>query len=52
MAMLHCNRCAAFREAHTNFANESARLAVDNVRNKVVTIHRLQEMLQMLSIYK
>jgi hypothetical protein len=42
---LHSVRCAACREAHTNFADESA----DNVWNEVVTIHRSQEVLKMPS---
>jgi hypothetical protein len=50
-AVLHCDRCAAFREEHTNFADVSACLTADNVRNKVVTIHGSQEVLKMLSLY-
>jgi hypothetical protein len=46
---LHGDRCAACREMHTNFADESACLTADNVRNEVVTIHRSQEVLKMLS---
>jgi hypothetical protein len=42
---------AACREAHTNFADESAYLTTDNIRNEVVTIHRSQKMLKMLSLY-
>jgi hypothetical protein len=38
-------------EGHTNFADESACLIVDNIQNKVVTIHRSQEVLKMLSLY-
>jgi hypothetical protein len=34
---------------HTNFADESACLTADNVRNEVVTIHKSQEVLEMLS---
>jgi hypothetical protein len=45
----HGDRCAACREAHANFADESACLTADNVRNEVVTIHRSQEVLKMLS---
>jgi hypothetical protein len=48
---LHGNRCAAGCEAHTNFADESVCLTADNVRNEVVTIHRLQEVLRMLSLH-
>jgi hypothetical protein len=48
---LHSDRCAAGCEAHMNFADESACLTADNVRNEVVTIHRSQ-MLKMLSLYK
>jgi hypothetical protein len=36
---LHGNRGAACREAHTDLANESGCLTVDNVWNEVVTIH-------------
>jgi hypothetical protein len=32
-----------------NFADESACLTADNVRNEVVTIHKSQEVLKMLS---
>jgi hypothetical protein len=49
---LHGDRDAACREEHTNFADESASLTADNVRNEVVTIHRSQEVLKMLSLYK
>jgi hypothetical protein len=48
---LHGDRCTAGCGAHTNFADESACLKADNVRNEVVTIHRSQEMLKMLSLY-
>jgi hypothetical protein len=46
---LHGGRCAACCEAYTNFANESACLTADNVWNEVVTIHRSQEVLKVLS---
>jgi hypothetical protein len=36
---------AACCEAHTNFADESACLTADNVRNEVATIHRSQVVL-------
>jgi hypothetical protein len=42
---LQGDQCAACREAHMNFAHESA----DNIWNEVVTIHRSQEVLKMLS---
>jgi hypothetical protein len=45
----HGGPCAACREAHTNFADESACLTADNVRNQLVTMHRSQEILKMLS---
>jgi hypothetical protein len=45
------DRCAAGCEAHTNFADESASLMADNVRNEVVPIHRSQEILKMISLY-
>jgi hypothetical protein len=48
---LHGDQCTAGCEAHTNFADESACLTADNVRNEVVTIHRSQEVLKMLSFY-
>jgi hypothetical protein len=48
---LHGNRGVACREAQTNFADESACLTADNVRNEVVIIHRSQEVLKMLSLY-
>jgi hypothetical protein len=48
---LHGDRSAACCEAHTNFPDESACLTADNVRNEVVTIHRLQEVFKMLSLY-
>jgi hypothetical protein len=38
-------------EAHTKFADESARLTADYFRTEVVTIHRTQEGLKMLSLY-
>jgi hypothetical protein len=34
------DRCTAGREAHANFANESAYLTAGNVRNEVVTVHK------------
>jgi hypothetical protein len=39
------------REAHTNFADESACVTGDSVRNEVVTIHRSQVALKMLFFY-
>jgi hypothetical protein len=48
---LHGDRGAACREANTIFFDESARLTADNVQNEVVTIHRSQEVLKMLSLY-
>jgi hypothetical protein len=45
---LHGERCAACCEAHANFADESACLTAD-VWNEVVTIHRSQEVLKILS---
>jgi predicted NAD/FAD-binding protein len=49
---LHGDRRTAGHEAHTNFPDESACLAADNNRNEVATIHRSQEVLKMLSLYK
>jgi hypothetical protein len=44
---LHSNQCAACCEAHVNFADESACLMADNVRNEVLTsAHRTQEVLK------
>jgi hypothetical protein len=48
---LHGDRGAACREAHTNFSDESACLTADNVRNEVITIHRSQKVLKILSLY-
>jgi hypothetical protein len=48
MTALRGDWCAACREAHTNFADESACLTADNVRNEVVTIRRSQEVLKIL----
>jgi hypothetical protein len=48
---LHGEQCAACCEAHTNFTDESACLMADNVWNEVVTIHRSQDVLKMLSLY-
>jgi hypothetical protein len=39
-------------EAHSKFADESICLLADNVWNEVVTIHRPQMVLEMLSLYK
>jgi hypothetical protein len=44
---LHGDRC----ETHTNFADESAFLTADNVRNEVVTVHKSQHKLRMLCFY-
>jgi hypothetical protein len=48
---LHGDRCTAGCEAHTTFAGESACLTADNVRNEAVTIHRSQELLNILPLY-
>jgi hypothetical protein len=48
---LHGNRCTADCEAHKNFADESACLTADNFPNEVVTFHRSQGVLKMLSLY-
>jgi hypothetical protein len=48
---LHDDRCTAGCGTHTNFADESACLTADNVRNEVVRIHRSQGVLNMLSLY-
>jgi hypothetical protein len=49
--LFHGNRLTAGCEAHTDFDDESICMLADNVWNEVVTIHRLQEVLQMLSPY-
>jgi hypothetical protein len=46
---LHGNQCTASCEAHTNFADESACLMASNFQKEVVTVHRWQEVLKMLS---
>jgi hypothetical protein len=48
---LHGDRCTAGCEAHTNSADILICLLTDNVRNEVVTIHRSQEVVKMLSLY-
>jgi hypothetical protein len=50
-AALHGNQCTAGCEKDTNFADESVYLLAANFRNEVVTIHRSQEVLQMLYLY-
>jgi hypothetical protein len=47
---IHGSRCTAGCEAHTYFADESACLTADDVRNEAVTIHRTQ-VLKMLPLY-
>jgi hypothetical protein len=37
-------RFCAYREAHINFADESACLTAENLRNEIVTIHRSSQM--------
>jgi hypothetical protein len=49
---LYGNQCTAACKAHMNFAKNSACLTGDNFRNEEVTIHRSQEMLKMLYLYK
>jgi hypothetical protein len=48
---LHSNQCTTGCEAHMNSANESACLISDNVQNVVVTIHKSQKVLKMLSLH-
>jgi hypothetical protein len=48
--VLQGNQCTASWEAHMNFADKSICLLANNVRNKVVTIHRSQAVLKMLSL--
>jgi hypothetical protein len=47
----HGDQSAACHEAHLNFVDESACLTANNVRNEVVTIHRSQKTVKMLSLY-
>jgi hypothetical protein len=48
---LHGDGCIDGCESHTNIADESACLTASNFRIKVITIHRSQEVLKMLSLY-
>jgi hypothetical protein len=48
---LHGDQCTAIYKVNTNFADESACLKEVNIWNGVVTIHRSQEVLKMLSLY-
>jgi hypothetical protein len=50
-SLLHGDQCTTGCTAYMNFADESACLTPNNVRNEVVTIHRSQEVLKMLSLY-
>jgi hypothetical protein len=43
--VLHGDLCTTCREAHANFADES----VNDIWNEVVTFHKSQEVLKMLS---
>jgi hypothetical protein len=47
---LHGYRCTSGCEAHKNFADESICRLADNVRSEVITIHRSQKVLKMLSL--
>jgi hypothetical protein len=49
-SVLHGNRCTTGCKAYMNFANESACLTSDNVRNVVVTVQRTQ-VLKMLPLH-
>jgi hypothetical protein len=49
--VLHGDLYTADCEAYTNFADDSACTTVDNIRNEIVTIHRSQQVLKMLSLY-
>jgi hypothetical protein len=52
-SVLQCVRGAACCDAHMNFAEESAYLTADNVRNEGKFFpHRSKEVLKMLSLYK
>jgi hypothetical protein len=48
---LHGDRFTAGCEAHTNLADKSGCLTADNFRNKLVTIHRSQEVLKIVPLY-
>jgi hypothetical protein len=48
---LHNDQDPASNKAYMNFVNKSECVTADNVRNEVVTIHRSQEVLKMLSLY-
>jgi hypothetical protein len=45
------DQCTAGCETHANFADESVCLLADNVGDEVLTVHRLQVVLRMLSLY-
>jgi hypothetical protein len=47
--MLYSDWGATCHKVHTNFADESACLTADKVRNEVVSIYRSQERLKVLS---
>jgi hypothetical protein len=46
---IHGDQCAACCKVNANFADESACLTADNISNEVVTIHRSQKVVKMLS---
>jgi hypothetical protein len=48
---LHGNQDATCCESHANFVDELAWLTHDNAQNEVVTIHRSQKGLKILSLY-
>jgi hypothetical protein len=50
-ATLHSNQCTTGCKVNTDFATESASLMADNFLDEVVTVHRSQEVLKMLSHY-
>jgi hypothetical protein len=50
-SVLQSDRCIAGCEAHMNFADDSVCLTADMCQNEVVTIHRSQEVLKILSLY-
>jgi hypothetical protein len=49
-SVLHGDWCTTGCEVRMNFADESICLFTNNVQNEVVTIHRSQEVLKMLSL--
>jgi hypothetical protein len=49
--VLRGDRCTISCKGHTNFADKPICLLANNIQNEVVTIHRLQQMMKMLSLH-